>query len=207
MEQALSVIGRGKAGAALAQALGAPNLPHGARPAGAVVLAVPDHAVAAEAAPFVGRCAHLSGSLYLPDVPSAHPLISFDGAPADWRGAPLALTGAVPPSIVAALAGLGFEPFELPAEHKALYHAAAVLTSGHAATLWLGARRLLEEAGVTLPGRGLWPLAQATLHNIEARGAAGRTGPFVRGDAETIARDAAALPDAWREVFLKLGGL
>ncbi|MCA9549012.1 MAG: DUF2520 domain-containing protein [Myxococcales bacterium] len=203
----LSVIGRGKAGRALAQALGVPNLPHGSRPPGLVILAVPDHAVAAEAAAFEGRCAHLSGSLNLPDVPSAHPLTSFDGHPADWRGTPLALTGPVPDAITAALTGLGFEPFPLPAEHKALYHAAAVLTSGHAATLWLGAARLLADAGVALPGRGLWPLAQATLRNVEQRGEAGRTGPFVRGDVATIERDAAALPEAWREVFLRLGGL
>jgi predicted short-subunit dehydrogenase-like oxidoreductase (DUF2520 family) len=203
----LSVLGRGKAGRALAQALQVPNLPHDARPDGVVLLAVPDHAVAQVAAAFPRRAAHLSGSLHLPDVPSAHPLTSFDGHPADWRGTPLALTGPVPPRIVSALTALGFAPFDLPAEHKALYHAAAVLTSGHAATLWLGAASLLAEAGVPLPGRGLWPLAQATLRNIEARGAAGRTGPFVRGDTATIQRDAAALPEAWREVFLKLGVL
>ena len=52
--------------------------------------------------------------------------------------------------------------------------------------------------GVALPGRGLFPLVEATVRNIERHGAAGRTGPFVRGDAATIARDAAALPEAWR---------
>jgi predicted short-subunit dehydrogenase-like oxidoreductase (DUF2520 family) len=51
------------------------------------------------------------------------------------------------------------------------------------------------------------PLAEATLRNIAAQGAAGRTGPFVRGDEATIARDAQALPEPWRSVFLKLGRL
>jgi predicted short-subunit dehydrogenase-like oxidoreductase (DUF2520 family) len=44
-----------------------------------------------------------------------------------------------------------------------------------------------------------------TLRNIEEHGAEGRTGPFVRGDEATIARDTAALPEVWRELFLKLG--
>lgn len=201
----LTILGRGKAGRALAAALKVPNLAHDQAPAGLVLLAVPDHAVEAVSTRFLGRCAHLSGSLHLETVPAAHPLTSFDGTPRDWSGTPLALTGAVPPGLVQALSGLGFAPFELPAEHKALYHAAAVLTSGHAATLWLAAQALLQEAGVQLPGRGLWPLAEATLKNIEARGAAGRTGPFVRGDEATINRDAAALPPAWRQLFLDLG--
>jgi hypothetical protein len=29
----------------------------------------------------------------------------------------------------------------------------------------------------------------------------------VRGDAATIARDAAALPEPWRDIFLRLGGV
>jgi predicted short-subunit dehydrogenase-like oxidoreductase (DUF2520 family) len=48
-------------------------------------------------------------------------------------------------------------------------------------------------------------LAEATLRNVAERGAAGRTGPFARGDEATIARDAEALPLSWREIFLKLG--
>jgi predicted short-subunit dehydrogenase-like oxidoreductase (DUF2520 family) len=119
----------------------------------------------------------------------------------------LAVTGDVPAAILQAFAALGFCPFDLPAELKPLYHAAAVLTSGHAATLWLGARALLEQKGIRLPGRGLMPLAAATLHHVEARGVEGRTGPFVREDEATIARDAAALPAEWRELFLRLGNL
>jgi predicted short-subunit dehydrogenase-like oxidoreductase (DUF2520 family) len=119
----------------------------------------------------------------------------------------LALDGEPPAWLTAAFMELGFLPFALDPQLKALYHACAVLTSGHAATLWLGAQALLTARGVTLPGRGLLPLAEATLRNVASRGEGGRTGPFVRGDAETIATDAAALPAAWREIFLKLGAL
>jgi hypothetical protein len=209
---AFTILGRGRAGRALAAAWQGQAALLAAReqpdvPEGPVLLAVPDHAVEALARRYPGRAVHLSGSLHLPDVPAAHPLTSFDGSLADWAGVPLGLTGPVPEPLVAAFAGLGFMPFELPAELKPLYHACAVLTSGHAATLWLGAAALLAEAGLTLPGRGLAPLAEATLGNVERHGAAGRTGPFVRGDAQTIARDAAALPPAWREIFMKLGNL
>jgi len=204
-----SILGRGRAGRALAAAWGdrVALLPASAEPEGLVLLAVPDHALAGCAGRFPGRCVHLSGSFHLEGMPSAHPLTSFDGEAADWTGTPLGLTGAVPEVILNGFMALGFLPFQLPAEHKALYHACAVLTSSSASTLWLGAAALLAEAGVELPGRGLFPLVLATARNIERLGAAGRTGPFVRGDAPTIARDAAALPEAWREIFLRLGGL
>jgi hypothetical protein len=199
MEKIFTILGRGRAGRALASAWGdrVELLPGDARPEGLVLLAVPDGAVETCSRRFPGRCVHLSGCLHLEGVPSAHPLMSFDGAPAPWTGTPLALTGEVPAVLVKAFEDLGFLPFPLPARHKALYHACAVLASGHAATLWLGARKLLEESGVDLPGRGLLPLAEATLANVERLGAQGRTGPFVRGDLETVLSDASALPPGW----------
>lgn len=206
MSNPFTILGRGRAGRALAEAWGdVPLVAHGANPDGWVVLAVPDAAIPAQAGRFPGRCVHLSGSLQLEGVPCAHPLTSFNGRAADWAGTPLALTGTVPSFLVTRFEALGFRPFSLNPDLKPLYHAAAVLTSGHAATLWLGARDLLEVAGVALPGRGLMALAEATLRNVEAQGAEGRTGPFVRGDEDTIARDAAALPEAWRELFIRLG--
>ncbi|MCE1229867.1 MAG: DUF2520 domain-containing protein [Firmicutes bacterium] len=204
-----SILGRGKAGRALAEAWGdrVTLWSHEAAPEGWVLLAVPDDAIEAQAARFPGRCAHLSGSLHVPGVPCLHPLTSFNGRAEDWRGVPLALTGAAPSELREAFESLGFAPFELLPEQKALYHACAVLTSGHAATLWLGALRQLEAGGIRLPGRGLWSLAEATLKNVAERGEGGRTGPFIRGDEATIARDAQALEPAWREVFLRLGAL
>jgi hypothetical protein len=191
MPHEFTILGRGRAGRALAVAWGdrAALEPSSSNPSGLVLLAVPDRAVAEAAARFPGRCVHLS----------------FGGRAADWKGTPLALTGAVPAVLVRAFADLGFEPFELSAELKPLYHACAVLTSGHAATLWLGAAKLLADRGVNLPGRGLMALAEATQRNVARQGREGRTGPFARGDEATIERDAAALPEPWRELFLKLG--
>ena len=58
---------------------------------------------------------------------------------------------------------------------------------------------------MTLSTRGL--IAEATLRNVSVLGPEGRTGPFARGDEATVARDAAALPEDWRDVFLRLGRL
>jgi hypothetical protein len=207
MATLFTILGRGRAGRALAAAWGdrVDLLPSEACPEGLVLLAVPDRALEACSRRFLGRCAHMSGSVYLEDVPSAHPLTSFDGEPADWAGAPLGLTGPVPGPIVEAFTALGFVPFQLPPECKPLYPACAVLTSCHSSALWLGAAALLAEAGVDLPGRGLMPLVESTVRNLERHGAEGRTGPFVRGDDATIARDAAALPEEWRDIFFRLG--
>lgn len=204
-----SILGRGRVGRALGAAWGerVALLSHEARPEGWVLLAVPDAAIVELAGTFPGRCVHMSGSLDVPGVPCAHPLTSFDGEIHDWRGTPLAVTGTLPIALGEAFEYLGFQAFDLPAEQKALYHACAVLTSGHAATLWLEAQRLLEQEGLHLPGRGLVPLMEATLRNVAEHGAKGRTGPFVRGDEATIARDAEALEPEWREIFLKLGRL
>jgi hypothetical protein len=204
-----SILGRGQAGKALAAAWGGRVrlCSHEDRPEGLVLLAVPDHAIPELAGHFPGRCVHMSGSLHLPAVPCAHPLTSFTGEAGDWHATPLAMTGEVPGLVRLAFEDLGFMPFTLPSERKALYHACAVLTSGHAATLWSGAARLLQDAGIVLPGRGLMPLAEATLRNVAMKGEAGRTGPFVRGDEGTIARDAAALPEDWSALFLSLGRL
>lgn len=207
MAAEFTILGRGRAGRALAEAWGdrVCLAGRGDLPGGRVLLAVPDSAIPGLAAHFPGRCAHLSGSLHLEGVPCAHPLTSFDGRVRDWSGTPLAVTGELPEGFLRAFSDLGFVAFGLDADLKPLYHAAAVLASGHATTLWLGAEALLRARGVILPGRGLEPLAEATLRNLVEHGAAGRTGPFARGDEATIARDAGALPEVWREIFLKLG--
>jgi predicted short-subunit dehydrogenase-like oxidoreductase (DUF2520 family) len=209
MSHQFTILGRGKAGRAIADALGATVAleAHSADPAGPVLLALPDAAIAEHSARFPGRCCHLSGSLHIEGVPSLHPLTSFGGAAVDWRGVPLAVTGEPPRVILDAFVSLGFAPFSLPAELKPLYHACAVMASGHAATLLLATDSMLKGAGIALPGRGLLGLAEAALRNAAEHGPAGLTGPFVRRDGETVGRDAQALPERWRELFIELGNM
>jgi predicted short-subunit dehydrogenase-like oxidoreductase (DUF2520 family) len=172
-----------------------------------VLLALPDDVIDEYTKKFKGRCAHLSGSLHIDGVPSLHPLVSFDGSAQDWNGIPLGVTGVPPKEILDAFESLGFVPFDLPAELKPLYHACAVMASGHVATLWMGADRLLKGRGVVLPGKGLMGLAESTLRNVQKHGERAVTGPFVRGDGETVKRDCEALPEEWRGVFGGVGVL
>jgi hypothetical protein len=71
MAAEFTILGRGRAGRALAEAWGARVAlgSHEERPGGLVLLAVPDDAVEALAARFPGRCVHLSGSLHVEGVP------------------------------------------------------------------------------------------------------------------------------------------
>ena len=208
MAHHFTILGRGRAGSALADALGdaAALESRQGEPDGLVLLALPDVVLQEYAAKFIGRCVHMSGSLHIEGVPSLHPLTSFDGSAKDWRGVPLAVTGKPPKAILDAFVSLGFAPFDLPPELKPLYHACAVLASGHAATLWTAADAILKSSGIDLPGRGIMGLAESTLDNMKQHGTKGITGPFARGDQETIQRDTAALPQEWRNVFVELGG-
>jgi hypothetical protein len=209
MTAEFTILGRGRAGRALAAALGGRVAlkSHEAEPEGPILLALPDGAIKEHSAKFHGRCAHLSGSLHIEGVPSLHPLVSFDGEAADWRGAPLAITGEPPAPILDALVSLGFVPFALPAHLKPLYHACAVMASGHIATLFAAAAEIMKSKGVILPGGGLSPLAQTALANAAKHGSKGITGPFARGDQETIQRNLNALPEEWRGVFEEVGNI
>jgi predicted short-subunit dehydrogenase-like oxidoreductase (DUF2520 family) len=94
-----------------------------------------------------------------------------------------------------ALAGdLGGRPFRLPDEHRAIYHAAAVFASNYLVGATGVAELLLATAGVPEPLDALVPLQEATVANLARTGPADAlTGPAVRGDAGTIARNLEAL--------------
>ena len=85
-------------------------------------------------------------------------------------------------------------PFRLRDEVRPLYHAAAVFASNYLVAISGIAERLLREAGVPDPQAALRPLQAATLDNVGRLGAAeALTGPAVRGDFGTIARNLEAL--------------
>ncbi len=132
---------------------------------------------------------------------SLHPLLPFaDSGQAFTRlsGCPCALEGnssgvALGKELVAAL---GATAFMLSAEHKALYHAAASLSSNYLVTLLGSARDLLVRCGIDQQDalRILGPLLQATLSNTFLLGPEqGLTGPIVRNDDGTVSAHLAAL--------------
>ena len=184
--------------------------------ANVLVLAVHDSVieeVAARLAPRPGTLLlHLSGALPAsalgPLPPSVHggcyhPLQSFrsDGEPA-WPVPPyyLALDGdARALAVGRSLANATGHPcLVLDPEGKAAYHAAAVLTSGCMVALQSAATEALSASGVPENQRWplLWPLAAGTMANLGDGDFPGSlTGPIARGDAETTARNLAALAE------------
>lgn len=203
--QSISIVGRGRVGAALAArlaphvpirttgrelALGAPDL---------VLLCVPDRAIpeVAAAIPPGPWIAHTSGATTLAALAphercfSLHPLQTFTRArgPEQLDGAWAALSGETPEALAAAaeLARLlDVRPFELADEERPMYHAGATFAASFLVTLHEAASEIFAAAGA--PPEALKPLMRRTMENgFEP------TGPFVRGDSATVERHLAEL--------------
>ncbi|UOR01047.1 DUF2520 domain-containing protein [Leucobacter allii] len=216
----IRIVGRGRMGAALAAALGAAGADVAA-PAGrgwdwtsegappdAILLAVPDAAIAEAAArltpgPFVGHCSGIT--TLAPLAPHAafslHPLLSVtegvdggDGAGV-FAGAHAAVDGASPEALAVAerlAALLGLTTFRVEDRDRAAYHAAASVSANFLVVLEDLAERLAASAGV--PRAALLPLAATALRNwAGAGGPRALTGPIARGDEGTVARQLTAV--------------
>lgn len=189
---------------------------------GLVLLTVPDDAIADVAARLAGSAdlggghvvAHCSGALgseiLAPlracgsSAGSMHPLQTFPDAEAGaacFVGTWCFIEGD-PPAVAALEAfakGLGARVERIATDAKPLYHAAAVLACNCWVPLIDAACRLAGRAGIAegdfLPA--LRPLLEATVANVVDRGPGeALTGPVVRGDAETLAREVQAMAGA-----------
>lgn len=211
----IAVIGAGRLGTVLARALSAAEFdvrgPYGrgdeVPESDIALLCVPDASIPGAAAavrPHARLIGHVSGATGLEDVDfSIHPLQTFTGAepPAVFHGIGAAIAGRT--TDVRDVAGdlaraLGAHPFEIADTHRALYHAAASFASNFVLTVLDGAERLALAAGVSsAEARALLaPLARQTVDNWTAIGAAeALTGPIVRGDEVTVARQREAASD------------
>ena len=107
---------------------------------------------------------------------------------------------------------LGGRSFRIDTEFKPLYHAAAVLASGHMVALFETALETLTKCGLDRDNakRVLYPLVSSSIGNLADQETAGAlTGPFSRVDASAIGRhlesfDRAELPDV-RRTYIELG--
>jgi predicted short-subunit dehydrogenase-like oxidoreductase (DUF2520 family) len=208
----LAVVGHGRLGPALADALRPAGVPvtgplRRGEPvppdAEVILLCVPDGEIAnaaqaVEARPglLVGHC---SGATTLePLAPheafSLHPLMTVTAAGARFAGAAAAIDGATDRARNAARAlatSLGMEPIEVPAADRAAYHAAASIASNFLVTLEWAAERVGH-----VDRAHLAPLVRATVDNWTAQGPHDAlTGPVARGDDTTIARQRAAVAE------------
>jgi predicted short-subunit dehydrogenase-like oxidoreductase (DUF2520 family) len=207
------IVGRGRMGEALASALENAAVPvrgplgRGADSSDAalVLLCVPDREIGVAAAaihpgPIVG---HVSASASLDLLEpherfALHPLLSVVGGGARFAGATCAVDGSTPRALGVAqelARRLGMRWRVVPAEKRALYHAAASMASNYLITIESVAERLAKEVG--LDRAALVPLVRATLDQWAELGArAALTGPIARGDEETVARQRAAVVEA-----------
>lgn len=187
-------------------------LGRGADGAGAaiVLLCVPDREIARAAAAIASDAvvAHVSASSDL-DVlepherASMHPLLSVSDASAQFAGAACAVDASTPRALAMveqiALV-LGMRPVRVPADRRAIYHAAASAAANFTTTVLGAAERLAEEAGIDRDA--LRPLVESSVRNWERLGARDAlTGPIARGDEATAARQRSAVAARAPEVL------
>jgi predicted short-subunit dehydrogenase-like oxidoreductase (DUF2520 family) len=100
---------------------------------------------------------------------------------------------------------LGAESFSISMKDKALYHAAAVMASGHMTALFDIATEMLTRCGLTTKRARavLIPLLRSTLENLCASDPArALTGTFARADTSTVRRHLEAInSSAMRDAF------
>ena len=183
--------------------------PHGrgarAEDASVVILCVPDREIAAASAMITKGAVvgHTSASAELALLAPherfmLHPLLSVVAAGAPFAGATCAVDGSSERAlgIAQSLATrLGMRARRIAPEQRALYHAAASAASNYLITVEGLAEHLAALVGLD---RGdLVPLVRSAVENWSERGARrALTGPVVRGDDETVARQRAAVSAA-----------
>jgi predicted short-subunit dehydrogenase-like oxidoreductase (DUF2520 family) len=221
---AVAIIGRGRVGSSLARTASEAGLEarlagrddalEASRAAEVALLCVPDSQITvvaetiAAAVPPLRFVGHVSGATGLDALAacrelgaatfSLHPLQTVPDAEADLRGAPCAIAGGDPEAewLARALAErLGMRPFAVPEQHRAAYHAAAVIASNFLVTLEESAAELIDAAGIDDARELLGPLVLRAASNWAERGPEALTGPIARGDGETVARHLEAIDE------------
>ncbi len=183
-----------------------------------VFVAIPDDAIAGVVTDVGWRegqkVVHCSGALGLDVLAGAqrrkamagafHPLQTL-ALPVDWLEARAFLQGVTfaveaPEPLMATLHRMGRDlggfPVQVPPEHRALYHVAAVMDAGYLLALLSSAADIWEKMGFTRQQAvaALLPMARQTLSNATRRGIPRAvTGPIVRGDAGTVRKHLEAL--------------
>lgn len=162
-------------------------------------------------ASFQGTALHASGALSSTvlqslretgfAIGSLHPLISVSDSAqgaANLRSAFFCIEGdgVARRDASSLVSALGAESFMIQAKDKALYHAAAVMASGHLTALFDIAAEMLTYCGLTY-GRAhavLLPLLTSTLENLSRNEPAqALTGTFARADTKTVRKHLQAL--------------
>lgn len=218
------IIGAGRAGSALAGALGRvgwntvgmlgrdDDVSDAAQGVDVLVIATRDSAVAPVARQVVPVestvVVHLAGSLGLdvldphPRRGAMHPLLSIPsaqiGADRLLAGAWFAVAGDT--AVIDMVSAMGGRWFEVADVDRATYHAAAVIASNHLVALLGQVERIAR--GIGVPLQAYLDLARMTVDNVAELGSHDAlTGPVARGDWATVARHLAALDPSERGAY------
>lgn len=146
---------------------------------------------------------HCSGSLVSKGAISAHPLMTFGENSYSlqaYQAMPFIIDADAPP-FTDLLPGLPNPHARLSAMQKDKYHAMCVLSGNFSCLLWQKLFLTFEQE-FNLPREFVYPYLQQQLQNILQHAESALTGPLVRGDVETIARNINALEgDAFQQVY------
>ena len=134
-------------------------------------------------------------------IGSMHPLVSVSDPESGARrleGAYFGIEGQLAATRVARrlISAIGAKSFPIEASNKALYHAAAVMSSGNVVALADIAIEMLVRCGLTqsYARTVLIPLLQSTIENLSSRDTGkALTGPFARSDVATVRRHVPAI--------------
>ena len=190
---------------------------------------VPDREIAKVAKALAGRswkkkiAFHSSGALASDEldvlgereaaVASVHPLMTFvTGSEPALSGVPFALEGDAAAVRIAKriVRDLGAIPFPIQKKNKAAYHAWGAFTSPLIVALLASAEQVARAAGISAKDarQKMLPIVKQTVENYAKLGPAGASsGPWVRGDIETVRKHLKVLkknPEA-RNVYSTLG--
>lgn len=216
----ITLVGDGRVGGSFARALRsagadvelAGRAGIAGRPAEVVLLCVPDSEIASAcesvvaAAPGLRFAGHTSGATTLDALAAAtaagaetfslHPLQTIPDSGTDLTGAPVAVAASTPAAADLArriATACQMNPFDVPEESRAAYHAAAAIASNFLVALESSAEELLAAAGIENGRELLAPLVLRSAANWAERGPDALTGPIARGDEETVARHLEAI--------------
>ena len=132
------------------------------------------------------------------NIGSIHPLISVTSVETPFQNAFWSIEGETRARRLARriVRDLEGKSFTISAEDKALYHAAAVMSSGNVVALFDVAVEMLIQCGLNrkMARKILLPLLASTINNLQTKDPVhALTGTFSRGDIETVKRHLKAL--------------
>ena len=223
----ITLVGRGPVGRSLVRAAEAAGMSvrvaardevaAASEGAGAVLLCVPDGAIAATAADvpegpaYVGHVSGAGTLNLLADAAargarpfSLHPLQTFTHGETSIEGIPAAVAGSDGEALRFArelAEALGMRPFEVAEGDRSAYHAAAAIASNLMVVLEESAAELLTRLGTDEARELLAPLVLRTAANWAELGPKALTGPIARGDQTTVDGHRAALQERAPELL------